>query len=82
MTDYAGKYTEKKGNASCFDRDESALDNAAEGNRARPKLKGFNQTKGGFGSADNSAVDPSLKYSGGNSGFQGGGERPGNAGDE
>jgi hypothetical protein len=72
MSDYTGKYTDKKGNASCFERDKDALDRAAEGTGARPKLKGWNITKGGFGSADNSVVDPGLKYSGGNDGVEGG----------
>jgi hypothetical protein len=74
MSDYAGKFTDKKGNDSCFDRDKDALDNAAEGTRARPKLKGWDATKGGFGKASNSAVDPDLKYSGGNEGYEGGDE--------
>jgi hypothetical protein len=71
MSNYTGKYTYKKGNASCFERDKDALDRAAEGTGARPKLKGWNMTKGGFGSADNSAVDPGFKYSGANDGYTG-----------
>jgi hypothetical protein len=50
------------------------VNRAGEGETSgkRPKLEGWNSTKGGFGSADNSAVDPSLKYSGGNDGYTGG----------
>jgi hypothetical protein len=71
MSDYSGKFTDQKGNASCFDRDKDAFDKAAEGAGSRPKLKDWNSSKGGFGSADNSAVDPALKYSGANDGYTG-----------
>jgi hypothetical protein len=71
MSDYTGKYTDKKGNGDCFERDKDAFDNAAEGTRARPKLENWNSSKSGFGSADNSAVDSGLKYSGGNDGAKG-----------
>ena len=71
MGTYTGKYSDGRASDATFKRDKEILDNACEGNRARPKLKGWNNSKGGFGSADNSAVDPSLKYSGGNEGYEG-----------
>jgi hypothetical protein len=71
MSTRTGTYSDSKGNASCFERDEDALDKAAEGSGARPKLKGWDSTKGGYGKASNSAVDQGLKYSGGNEGYTG-----------
>jgi hypothetical protein len=72
-----GAYSTDRGDASAFKPDTSFFKNPLRGGEGetagkRPKLKGWNMTKGGFGSADNSAVDPSLKYSGGNEGYEGG----------
>jgi hypothetical protein len=71
MSTYTGKYSDGRASDATFKRDEEILDNACEGNSARPKLKGWDATKGGFGKASNSAVDPALKYSGANDGYQG-----------
>jgi hypothetical protein len=71
MSTYSGKYSDDKSSSKTFDRDKDAFDNAAEGTGSRPKLKDWNSSKAGFGSADNSAVDPAIKYSGANDGYTG-----------
>jgi hypothetical protein len=72
LSTYSGKFSDGRASDAIFKQDKDIIDSACEGNSARPKLKGWNNSKGGYGSADNSAADPDLKYSGGNGGFQGG----------
>jgi hypothetical protein len=70
MSVYDGKYTEKSVTDSSFKRKEEFLKppRAAEGeSSSRPKYPDY-----AGGRTGKTNVDPDLKYSGGNDGYQGG----------
>ncbi len=58
MSDYTGKFTDKKGNDSCFERDKDAFDKAAEGDGETKKQPDW----AGGRTARKPTADPGLKY--------------------
>jgi hypothetical protein len=70
--DHTGKYSDDKSSSRTFDRDTSFFDKATRGGEGESSSRPNHPDYAGGRTAKKPNVDPALRYSGGNDGYQGG----------